>query len=156
MNSDMDSLGQYGPIKIDPGHQVTGTFTLDRMTSLNKRSRPCKPDEDHNYNKCLKKYAATFSGCSIDIINNEFNCTNPKLKLLYNILQVLKRATRTKIHKMTGCQPKCTINKYSFQLLADEKATWRREWISSFFLSSETAIYYDSVESYSYEIQVEI
>lgn len=150
----MDSLGQYGPIIISPGQQVTGTFSLNRMTSLNRRSRPCKPDQDHSYNTCLRNYAATATGCDIDIINNSFNCTNDQLKMLYSLFVEIKRTTRKSIYKLTGCAPKCTVNQYDFQLLADEKATWKREWISSFFLSSETAIYYDSVESYSYEIQV--
>ena len=150
----MDSLGQYGPIIISPGHQVTGTFSLNRMTSLNWRSRPCQPGQDHSYNKCLRDFAATSTGCDIDVINNRFNCTNDQLKLLYYLLVDLKRATRTSSFKLTGCAPKCTVNQYSFQFLSDEKATWKRDWISSFFLSSETAIYYDSVESFSYEIQV--
>ena len=55
---------------------------------------------------------------------------------------------------MSGCHPKCEIYKYSFHLKQETNVIWKKEWLSSFYLSAETTSYQMSVENYSYDIQV--
>ena len=150
----MESVGQFGPIIVRPGHQTTGTFTLNNITNLDKSSKHCISDSNYSYNQCLRKYVFDHSSCNIDLIKNEFDCTENGLKLFYNTLIELRSSTRKNITKTTGCFPKCVTSKYNFELKETEKAEWKRDWISSFYLSSETTTYEKSIESYSYDEQV--
>ena len=155
MKSDLEGLGQFGPIIVKPGYQITGKFTMNEMTNLDKKAKPCISDDSYSYNQCLRKYILGISSCNIDLPFKKFKCTQNGLELLYGTLKELRYATITKISRSTGCLPKCSINKYNFVLQESEKATWRIDWISSFHLSSKSTTYQTSVESYSYEIQVE-
>ena len=57
----------------------------------------------------------------------------------------------------TGCKPKCNIQKYDFHITNDEDITnMRKDWISSFYLSTKTTTNLKSVETYSYDEQVNI
>ena len=150
----MDTLGQFGPIIVKPGHQTTGTFTLNKITNLDKSSKHCILDENYSYNQCLRNYVSDNSSCNVDISKKTFKCTNNGLKQLFDKLIELRSSTRKNITQTTGCFPKCVTNKYSFELKEIEKAEWRREWISAFYLSSETTTYEKSIESYSYDEQV--
>ena len=157
LKSDMDTLGQFGPIVVKPGYQITGTFTHNKIKSLDKSSRHCISDNKYSYNKCLRKYASHFSGCDIDISKEKFICDKTGgLKLLFDTLVQLKTSTRRDIGEDTGCLPKCVTHKYSFELKETEEVEWRTDWISAFYLSSETTTYENSIESYSYDEQVGI
>ena len=60
--------------------------------------------------------------------------------------------------QITGCLPKCTINRYKFQDRADGQKDvfeMRKDWISSFYLSTRTTTNHTSVETYSYDEQAE-
>ena len=60
--------------------------------------------------------------------------------------------------QITGCLPKCTINRYKFQERAygqEDIFDMRKNWISSFYLSTRTTINHTSVETYSYDEQAE-
>ena len=120
----------------------------------NWAAKHCISDRNYSYNQCLRKYVFDHSSCNIDLINNEFDCTENGLKLFYNTLIELRSSTRKNITKTTGCFPKCVTSKYSFELKETEKAEWKRDWISAFYLSSETTTYEKSIESYSYDEQV--
>ena len=150
----MEGFGQFGPILVRPGHQISGTFTLNKITNLDRNTRPCISDENYSYNQCLRKYAVKVSSCNIDLPQKQYNCTENGLKLLFRTLTELRSRTKTNITKTTGCLPKCVINKYVFDQKENEIVTWRKDWISSFYLTSETTTYQTSLESYSYEIQV--
>ena len=154
LKSDMEGLGQFGPIIVRPGHQISGTFALNKITNFDRKTKPCIADENYSYNLCLRKYAVEVSSCNIDLLHKQYNCTQNGLKLLFKTLIQLRDRTKTNITKTTGCLPKCVINKYVFDQKENEKVTWRKDWISSFYLSSETTTYQTSLESYSYEIQV--
>ena len=151
----MEGLGQFGPIIVRPGYQITGTFTLNKLTNLDKKEKPCISDDKYSYNQCLRKYVLGISSCSINLPFNNYKCTQKGLELLYGTLMELRYATITNISRTTGCLPKCGINKYDFVLKEREKVTWKKNWIASFYLSSETTTYQTSLESFSYEIQVE-
>ena len=150
----MEGFGQFGPILVRPGHQISGTFTLNKITNLDRNTRPCISNENYSYNQCLRKYAVKVSSCNIDLPQKQYNCTENGLKLLFRTLTELRSRTKTNITKTTGCLPKCVINKYVFDQKENEIVTWRKDWISSFYLTSETTTYQTSLESYSYEIQV--
>ena len=61
------------------------------------------------------------------------------------------------IIKKTGCKPKCNTQKYDFHITNDEDITnMRKDWISSFYLSTKTTTNLKSVETYSYDEQVNI
>ena len=62
--------------------------------------------------------------------------------------------TKYDTSKITGCLQKCSVHKYTFESKNVEKATWRKDWLSSFYLSSRTTTYHISEENYSYDDQV--
>ena len=68
---------------------------------------------------------------------------------------MIKSASETETMKMTGCLPKCTIHHYNFHQTSVEDAKWRKDWISSFYLSTKTTTYLHSEENYSYDEQVD-
>ena len=54
----------------------------------------------------------------------------------------------------TGCFPKCQKRLYKFSLKDETDVTWRKDWVSSFYLSTDSTTYQMSTEYYSYDIQV--
>ena len=152
----METLGQFGPISVLPNQQVTGTFNLNRIKSLNRNSKHCVSDEKYSYTECLNNYVRREADCNIDVFSNEYNCNYEGLRNLYNTLTEIKTLTKSNITETTGCLPKCRTHRYQWSLSDKEDATWRKDWISSFYLSSETTTYQQSVENYSYDEQVHI
>ena len=150
----MDTFGQYGPISITPNKEISGIFTVNKMNSLNKPNEPCEPDEKYSFNACLWSYVTRITNCSINALSNKFNCTSEGLLKMYHTLNDIKFATKWNISKNTGCLPKCTTNTYMFHLDLDEDVTWRKDWISSFYLSSMTTTYPTIAEYFSYDEQV--
>ena len=154
LKSDMETLGQFGPIEVLPGVQVTGTFSLNRIRNLDKDDKHCQADSDYSYTQCLMDYVRETSECNIDVFANDFSCPSDGLDILFKNLVKIRTSTKKEIVKMTGCHPKCEIYKYSFHLKQETNVTWKKEWLSSFYLSAETTAYHMSIENYSYDIQV--
>ena len=150
----METLGQFGPIEVLPRDQVSGTFSLNRIKNLDKDGKHCQADPSYSYTKCLMDYARDISDCSVDVLANDFNCTSNGLNFLIRSLSKIRTSTRKEIVKMTGCKPKCEIFKYNFHLKQETDVTWKREWLSSFYLLAETTAYQMSMENYSYDAQV--
>ena len=147
----METLGQFGPIEVLPRVQVTGTFSLNRIRNLDKDDKHCQADSDYSYTQCLMDYVRKTSDCSFA---NDFSCTSYGLEILFKSLVKIRTSTKKEIVKMTGCHPKCEIYKYSFHLKQETNVTWKKEWLSSFYLSAETTAYQMSMENYSYDTQV--
>ena len=156
LKSDMNALGQFGPISVLPFEEVTGTFTVNIIESLNKPNQPCESDDQYSYNDCLRTFVTDTSNCSVDVISNIFNCTSAGLFKLFHTLNRIKLSSETDTIKTTGCLPKCTIHYYNFQRTNLEDAKWKKNWISSFHLSTKTTTYLHSEENYSYDEQVEV
>ena len=150
----METLGQFGPIEVLPRVQVTGTFSLNRIRNLDKDDKHCQADSDYSYTQCLMDYVRETSDCSIDVFANDFSCTPDGLDILFKSLVKIRTSTKKEIVKMTGCYPKCEVYKYSFHLKQETNVTWKKEWLSSFYLSAETTAYQISMENYSYDTQV--
>ena len=151
----METLGQFGPIEVLPRDQVTGTFSLNKIQSLDKSDKHCESDPGYSYTQCLMDFATTISDCSVDVFANDHNCTSQGLDALIQTLVDIKSSTKKDIVQMTGCNPKCEIYKYKFHLKQETDVTWKKKWVSSFYLSAETTTYQVSMENYSYDIQVE-
>ena len=156
LKSDMETLGQFGPIEVLPRDQITGTFSLNRIRNLDKDDKHCKADPAYSYTECLMDYAKEKSDCSVDVFANDFNCTSDGLYALIKTLEKIRTLTKKEIVKMTGCYPKCEIYKYNFHLKQETDVKWKKEWLSSFYLSAETTTYQMSMENYSYDAQVRI
>ena len=151
----MDDLGQFGPISVLPEKELTGTFSLRTIKRLDKSDQPCESDNQYSYSDCMMNYVTRTTNCSINIISNNFNCTYEGLNKLFHTLSELKISTRRNITEKTGCLPKCITNYYKFLLSDEEDAIWRKDWISSFYLSTTATSYYTFVENYSYDEQVD-
>ena len=154
----METLGQFGHINILPNREVTGTFSVETKDNINKESQPCNAEIQYSYTDCLRNYVNRISKCNFDIISNTFNnCSSNALVKLNDTLNELKYSTKMDIIAKTGCKPKCNIQKYDFHITYDEDITnMRKEWISSFYLSTKTTTNLKSVETYSYDEQVNI
>ena len=152
----MDTFGQWGPISVLPNYETTGIFTINRIKSLNRQNKNCNSNEEYSYTECLRRYVTRTSNCSIDILANTYNCTSEGLVKLLDTLNELKTMTKYDTSKTTGCLQKCTVLKYTYQSKNVEEATWRKDWLSSFYLSSRTTTYHTSEENYSYDEQVHI
>ena len=154
----METLGQYGYINILPNREITGTFSVQTKDNINKQSQPCNSDIQYSYTDCLRNYVRKITKCNFDILSNTFNnCSSNTLVKLNDTLNELKYSTKMDIIAKTGCKPKCNIQKYDFQLTNDEDIiNIRKDWISSFYLSTKTTTNPKSVETYSYDEQVNI
>ena len=155
LKKEMDAFGQYGPIFVKPNKEITGTFTVNRIQVLEKPSQPCNTAADYSYTECLRSYVTRNTGCNInEALTKRFNCTSHGLEILLRTLKKIKESTKRNTIMITGCLPKCTTVNYNFQISSEEDVTWRKDWISSFYLNTRTTINYSSVESYSYDEQV--
>ena len=126
------------------------------MKTIKRLQRPtCESSEQYSYNGCLRSYVQRTTNCSIDVFSNKYNCTSEGLANLFVTLDKLKLFTKRTTAKITGCLPKCTSNQYSFTLSNEEDSTlWRKDWISSFYLSSKTTRETTVEQNYSYDEQV--
>ena len=153
-------MGQYGPITLLPEREMTGTFTVKKVQQLNRPGHHCQPDEHYSFTDCLRSFVTRTSSCSIDILANKYNCTSEGLVKLNQVMNELKFYNKRNITERTGCLPKCTNHKYSFEFHSNtdyvDATLWRKNWISSFYLSTRTTISTTSVESYSYDEQVKV
>ena len=156
----MVAMGQYGPITLLPEREMTGTFTVKKIQKLNRPGHHCQPDEHYSFTDCLRSFVTRTSSCSIDILANKYNCTSEGLVKLNQVMNELKFYNKRNITERTGCLPKCTSHKYSFEFHSNtdyvDATLWRKNWISSFYLSTRTTISTTSVESYSYDEQVKV
>ena len=154
----METLGQYGYINILPNREITGTFSVQTKDNINKQSQPCNSDIQYSYTDCLRNYVRKITKCNFDILSNTFNnCSSNTLVKLNDTLNKLKYSTKMDIIAKTGCKPKCNIQKYDFHITNDEDIiNIRKDWISSFYLSTKTTTNLKSVETYSYDEQVNI
>ena len=150
----MGALGQFGPISILPYKEVMGTFTVSQKKSLAAASQPCEADDQYSFTDCLSSYVTRIANCSVDIIRKRFNCTSEGLVKLFDTLNRIKLSTKRNVTNISGCLPKCTTLNYNFQLKEEEDVTWRKDWISAFYLSSETTSFTKSEENYTYDEQV--
>ena len=75
---------------------------------------------------------------------------------LFNILLWIKKTSWQDLVQTTGCISKCFIRKYEFEFMSSENVKWSNDWISSFYLSAETTNHEVAIESYSYDVQVEL
>ena len=136
-----------------PDREVTGIFTVQTIKRLHTPT--CESNEQYSYNACLRNYVQRSTNCSIDVFSNKYNCTSEGLANLFVTLDKLKLFTKRTTARITGCLPKCTSNKYSFTLSKEEDSTlWRKDWISSFYLSSKTTRETTVEQKYSYDEQV--
>ena len=141
-----------------PNSEIGGTFSLETKTSINKLSEPCNSEAQYSYTNCLRNYVSRIANCNFDILSNTFNnCSSNTLVKLNDTLNELKYSTKMDIIAKTGCKPKCNIQKYDFHITNDEDIiNIRKDWISSFYLSTKTTTNPKSVETYSYDEQVKI
>ena len=150
----MRSLGQVGPISVSPNEEVTGIFTVKKIQRFRKHNQDCEAEYNYSYTDCLRKYILKVTNCNIDLLSNTFNCTPKGLSKLFITLKNLKLMTNKATIKTTGCLPKCTILEYDFQRTAKEKVIWKRDWISSFYLSTSSTTLKTIAQNYSYDEQV--
>ena len=152
----MKTFGQFGPIVVHPEKQVTGTFTLNKMQNIDKLERPCVSNPSYSYRDCLMELVKKRSNCSIEVFANKFNCSSSGLDLLVHTLQQLRGSSENDAVFDTGCIPKCQNNNYKFYLKDEIDVTWRKTWVSSFYLSTDSTNFQVSTEQYSYDEQVRL
>ena len=151
----MEDMGQVGPISVLPETEMTGTFTVREVKQLDKPGQNCEPNEQYSFTQCLRTYVTRTTKCKIDILANSSNCTYDGLVKFSKILRDIKIMNKKNITDTTGCLPKCSKYQYSFKKRTEDDAgAWRKDWLSSFYLSSPTTIRTISVETYSYDDQV--
>ena len=150
----MEAFGQFGPIVIHPRKQVTGTFKLNKLQNINKIERPCESNPSYSYRNCLMELAEKISNCSIEVFTNRFNCSSTGLDSLIATLTSLRGSAENDVVFNTGCVPKCQNLQYKFNLKDEIDVTWRKDWVSSFYLSTDSTTYQISTEYYSYDQQV--
>ena len=49
-------------------------------------------------------------------------------------LSRMKRSSWQEVSKTTGCLPRCSYLSYSFSVESQERADWRKDWVSAFYL----------------------
>ena len=150
----MLNFGQYGPIVIHPRKQVTGTFQLNKLQNIDKSERQCVSNPSYSYKDCLMELAKKISNCSIEVFKNKSNCSLAGLDSLVETLTNLRGSAEKDVVFDTGCFPKCQKRLYKFSLKDETDVTWRKDWVSSFYLSTDSTTYQMSTEYYSYDIQV--
>ena len=141
-----------------PNSEIGGTFSIETKTTINKLREPCNSEAQYSYTNCLRNYVSRIANCNFDILSNNFNnCTSSALGKFNDTFNELRYSTKMDIIDKTGCKPKCINQKYEFHVTSDEDITnMRKDWISSFYLSTETTTNPTSVETYSYDEQVAV
>ena len=62
------------------------------------------------------------------------NVINQKLNVRTPYLSRMKRSSWQELSETTGCLSRCSYLSYSFTVESQERADWRKDWVSAFYL----------------------
>ena len=137
---DLPLTGQSERITIKSLEEIVGHFSVTKVSSINKSSKPCTDVLNYSFTECIIAFINKQMNCTISwSANEETNCdANMNLtKYQKHLLKIQFRSSRI-ITKMTGCLPKCKITTYRFTEQTREKVDWNSNWMSSFYVMPKT------------------
>ena len=142
----MERIGQSKPIFVSREKELTGSFIVSEKYHISNPSMPSVQDPVYSYTECMTSYVATTAGCHLDwvrsiAVETAQPCTTVHQILAYQEeLLSVNRMQWKKLKEKTGCLPKCNVMEFSFVEKNQEDVTWRYNWSSSFFLSTERTL----------------
>ena len=154
--SEMERIG-LSEIKILPNYETEGEFTVVETTNLNRPDAPCSLDVNYSFKSCILQYVQKDAGCSLSWTRNSLNHVKKDCSTVEEILSYassLKKTTTfgwSSLLEKTGCIPKCTVRKYNFNLLREEKMTWRRNITSAFYLAAKRSLFRKEEEFWMFQ-----
>ena len=152
--SDMFSIGQPEPVKVDLNSDVEITFTLNEITNINTPSRPCIERDDYSFTKCVQKFAIEKTNCNIDYFavgeDQEGSCSTENFLKYFKLLIRIKQSGLSDVIKESGCHPKCKISQYSYETI-EKKSYWTPNWTAEIYIQPKSSIIEYSVEYYTFD-----
>ena len=152
--SDMFSIGQPEPVKVDLNSDVEITFTIKEITNINTPSRPCIERDDYSFTKCVQKFAIEKTNCNIDYFavgeDQEGSCSTENFLKYFKLLIRIKQSGLSDVIKESGCHPKCKISQYSYETI-EKKSYWTPNWTAEIYIQPKSSIIEYSVEYYTFD-----
>ena len=150
--SDMFSIGQPEPVKVDLNSDVEITFTIKEITNINTPSRPCIERDDYSFTKCVQKFAIKKTNCNIDYSaeDQQGSCSTENFLKYFKLLIRIKQSGLSDVIKESGCHPKCKISQYSYETL-HKTSYWTPNWTAEIYIQPKSAITEHSVEYYTFD-----
>ena len=152
--SDITGVGQSDEIKLNKNVELEGSYSVTKFEVLNLKDYPCNEDNNFSLTKCLDDFVAKESGCSFNWFSNSSNCFTPaKLKINYQKLIWIKQTPWQTVVSQSGCLPKCKYIKYEFIPKKKTGVTWKKSWVSSFYLHPSSTQEKGSIQYLAYDEQ---
>ena len=152
--SDMFSIGQHKPVKVGLNSDVEITFTVKKITNINKPTRPCIERDDYSFTKCLQKFAVKKTNCSFDYtavnLDQQRSCSTEHFLKYFKHLIWIKQSRLSDVIEESGCHPKCKITEYSYET-NEQNSSWTSNWTAEIYIQPESSITENSVEYYTFD-----
>ena len=138
----MMSLGQPDVIRLTPRKEMQLIFSIKEITKISSNEKPCVANNDYSFTQCLFDYASKKTNCTIDIKRKSnadvFSCLNDEFQRYSKLLVELKRGKISKVKRDSGCYPKCSYSKYSYEL-AEQTMDWNSNWTSEVYIQAKSS-----------------
>ena len=152
--SDMFSIGQPEPVKVELNSDVEITFTIKEITSINSAIRPCIERDDYSFTKCVQKFAIKKTNCNIDYSavgeDQQGTCSTENFLEYFKLLIRIKQSGLSDVIQESGCHPKCKVSQYSYQTIY-KKTNWTSNWTAEVYVQPKSSITEYSVEYYTFD-----
>ena len=76
--SDMFSLGQSEPVKVELHSDVVIIFTHQKIARLHSQSRPCIESLDYSFTKCIQNFAVRKTTAALTMVKTNKSCAPKK------------------------------------------------------------------------------
>ena len=152
--SDMFSIGQPEPVKVELNSDVEITFTIKEITSINSPIRPCIERDDYSFTKCVQKFAIKKTNCNIDYSavgeDQQGSCSTENFLEYFKLLIRIKQSGLSDVIQESGCHPKCKVSQYSYETIY-KKTDWTSNWTAEVYIQPKSSITEYSVEYYTFD-----
>ena len=153
--SDMFSIGQPEPVKVELNSDVEITFTIKEITSINSAIRPCIERDDYSFTKCVQKFAIKKTNCNIDYSavgeDQQGSCSTENFLKYFKLLIRIKQSGLSDVIQESGCHPKCKVSQYSYETIHKKTSNWTSNWTAEVYIQPKSSITEYSVEYYTFD-----
>ena len=151
--SDMYSLGQSDPVKLELNSDVEVIFTLKEITTINSNQRPCNDRIDYSFTECVQNFAVRKTNCHLDyfeINQDQELCSKKNFFRYFKLLFWIKHSRLSEVIKEYGCLPKCKMLQYSFEAI-HKRSDWTPNWTAEVYIQPKSSIVEFSTEYYTFD-----
>ena len=150
---DMFSLGQSDPVKLELNSDVEVIFTLNKISTINSKRRPCIEGNNYSFTECVQNFAVKETKCNIgyfEVNKDQELCSRENFFQYFKLLIWIKHSRLSEVIEESGCYPKCKMSQYSFETI-HKRSSWTSNWTAEVYIQPKSSIVEFSTEYYTFD-----